>query len=126
MFGQTIDYYLLKPFTHKRNYATREELAARAKFSSFTMQDAQGYLTKIQSYFDGKIPVDPNLSYLDISCGMGRLIFGLSAAGSHDVTGVDIIKRDRLRYTKRRTRFLSGDVQNYLSAHNAAQLYLRV
>ena len=94
MFGATIDYYLLKPLTHNRNRATEAELNEQAKQSAYTLDEARAYVDRFQvEYFEHRFPIDPDMSYLDIGCGMGRLSLGLSCAGATDVTGIDIVKR---------------------------------
>ena len=106
MFGRTIDYYLLKPLTHKRNKATAQELdllaeqldlrsAGSPAHSPYTLEQARDYTKKaIDLYFGGSLPVDPDLSYLDLGCGSGRLSIGLSVLGVQDVTGMDILERN--------------------------------
>jgi SAM-dependent methyltransferase len=94
MFGEKIDYWLLRPLCHNQLYATEEELDKGARVVTFTRADAVAHLHKVRElYFGGRLPVDPALSYLDIGCGMGRLAFGLVEAGARDVTGVDIVPR---------------------------------
>ncbi len=95
MFGETIDYHILRPFTHGRNRATEVELNERARYSTYSLEEASKYLKKVkQVYFGGLFPIDPDISYLDIGCGMGRLSIGLSLAGAKNVTGIDIIARN--------------------------------
>ena len=94
MFGESIDYHLLKPLTHSRSRATEEELNAAARYSEFTLDDARTYLHRVQTeFFPGRFPIDKKLSYLDIGCGMGRLSIGLIDAGAENVTGIDISER---------------------------------
>lgn len=94
MFGEHIDYRLLRLIAHDRNKATEAELDGRAERSTFTIEDARAYLDKVKNvYFDGRLPVDPNLAYLDIGCGMGRLCIGLAAAGARNVTGIEVVPR---------------------------------
>ena len=82
MFGSTIDYYLLKPFCHSHNCATESELNERAKHSTFTRDEARDYLDRMVSeFFENRFPINPELSYLDVGCGMGRLSYGLNLAG---------------------------------------------
>ncbi|RIK65504.1 MAG: hypothetical protein DCC65_12540 [Planctomycetota bacterium] len=94
MLGEKIDYMLLRPFVHARNRATEAELDERARHSTFTLADARTHLQKvIHTYFNGKLKIDPSVSYLDIGCGMGRLSIALADAGARDVTGVDVVPR---------------------------------
>ncbi len=94
MFGKTIDYHLLKPLTHDRYRATEEELRRRAENSSYSLEEARAYCERARSvFFGGALPLDPELSYLDIGSGMGRLAVGLCAAGAKDVTGVEVVER---------------------------------
>lgn len=102
MLGPKIDYWLLRPFVHARNRATEKELDGAARKLSesvhignydYSLSDAQNYLKRINRLYGGNIPVSPDLSYLDIGCGMGRLCFGLIQSGARDVTGIDIVPR---------------------------------
>jgi 2-polyprenyl-3-methyl-5-hydroxy-6-metoxy-1,4-benzoquinol methylase len=94
MFGEKIDYWLLRPLCHDRLRATEKELDEGARMATFTRADAVAHLHKLRElHFRGRLPVDPALSYLDVGCGMGRLAFGLLESGARDVTGVDIVPR---------------------------------
>ena len=105
MFGQAVDYYILKPLTHNRNKATAEELDTQATelsrvgnvaaaYSPYTLEQAQAYTAKVVGlYFRNQFPIDPKLSYLDLGCGTGRLTVGLGLQGIKDVTGMDILPR---------------------------------
>lgn len=94
MFGELIDYYLLKPFTHSRNRATEEELNAKVRNKKYSLDDARAYLERARlENFSGHLPVDPSLSYLDVGCGNGRLSIGLGLAGAKNVTGIDVNAR---------------------------------
>jgi 2-polyprenyl-3-methyl-5-hydroxy-6-metoxy-1,4-benzoquinol methylase len=94
MFGKKIDYYLLKPFTHSENRATEDELMALARESSYSLDGARAYCERVKhEYFDGTLPIDKSLSYLDIGSGIGRLSIGLSLCGATDVTGVEVVER---------------------------------
>jgi SAM-dependent methyltransferase len=94
MFGETIDYWLLRPFCHARNRATEEELNQRAAETPFTREEALAYLERTRTFrFGGRLPLKPELSYLDIGCGTGQLVVGLLEGGARDVTGIDIVPR---------------------------------
>ena len=91
MFGNTIDYHILKPLTHSRGLATEAELATG---HGYTLDDASAYADKARKlYFDNRFPIDPTLSYLDLGCGPGKLSIGLSLAGANDITGLDAVSR---------------------------------
>ena len=54
MFGETIDYWLLRPIAHSRNRATEEELNARAEETKpFDPIAAQRRLNKLVFRFEG-------------------------------------------------------------------------
>lgn len=95
MFGEKVDYYLLRPFVHDRNKMTEEQLNEQSKNTTFNLQDAEYWLDRVTNFFfGGHLKVDPNLSYLDIGCGMGRLCIGLAHAGAKNVVGVDLVPRN--------------------------------
>ena len=92
MFGEAIDYSVLKPLTHSRNLATEEQLASTP---AYTLDEARAYLDKARKlYFGDMLPIDPRLSYLDLGCGTGQLSIGLTLSGVEDVTGIDIVDRN--------------------------------
>lgn len=121
MFGEKIDYFLLRPLVHGHNRATEEQLNEQAENTSFTLLQARAYLKRTINNFGGKLVVDPDLSYLDIGCGMGRLSVGLALAGAKDVTAVDIVPRhieeakalaERLECADQ-PQFLCSDIHNW-------------
>jgi len=122
MFGEKIDYHILRPFTYSRNRATQKELDERAAKTTFALEDARSYLARVQKeYFSGLFPIDPAFSYLDVGCGMGRLSIALSLAGVHDVTGIDIVEHniaealkiaDRLPASNR-PKFVAADIHQW-------------
>jgi SAM-dependent methyltransferase len=94
MFGQTVDYWLLRPLAHSNNRASEEELDARAtETKPFDAVKAGRRLQKLMVRFEGNLRIDPNLSYVDVGCGHGDLALALIQAGATDVTGVDIVDR---------------------------------
>lgn len=94
MFGERIDYHLLRPFTHSRNRATEAELDEMSRRLTYTLDEARAYVERAKrEYFNGHLPISPHLDYLDIGCGMGRFAIGLSLAGARKVAGIDIVSR---------------------------------
>lgn len=94
MFGEKIDYWLLRPFAHDRARATEEELSEKAKRAqSFDPVAAYQRLEKLIKRFEGNFRVDSGLSYLDVGCGGGDLALALVQAGATDVTGIDKVER---------------------------------
>lgn len=122
MFGATIDYHLLKPFTHRRNRAAEDELNQRAAETAYSLDDARAHLERLRGIYFPTLPVNPQLSYLDVGCGMGRLAIGLSLAGAQNVTGIDIMPRNIVQATaiaakipagQPRPDFICGDIHSW-------------
>jgi len=122
MFGERLDYQLLRLLVHDRNRATEGELNLRAHAAPSTLEAARAYLERVRhEFFGGEIPVTPNASYLDIGCGMGRLSVGLALAGARDVTGLEVVSRnvDEAQVLARqlpesaRPRFVHTDVHDW-------------
>ena len=121
MFGSTIDYRLLRPFTHSRNFATEEEIDARTVGMSIDLDAGVRRIQKLQRRFRGRFPIEPGLRYLDIGCGGGDIALGLAKVGAGYVTGIDIVPRyisaananaDRLQL-RHRVEFLQRDVHDW-------------
>jgi SAM-dependent methyltransferase len=94
MFGETLDYWLLKSLAHRRNIATEAELDARAAQTSPESFDAaMPKLHKLVRRFAGHLPVDATRSYLDMGCGTGELTIALAEMGVKRITGVDFLPR---------------------------------
>ncbi len=94
MFGETVDYLLLRILAHRRNFATEEQLDARARrVRPLPLEAASPKLTKLLRRFDGHLPVDARLRYLDMGCGNGALTLALARLGVGHITGVDFLPR---------------------------------
>ena len=108
MFGDSIDYRILRPLTHSRNLRSEDELAAR---QPYTLDEARAYLDKARKlYFGGRFPIDSSLSYLDLGCGLGEISIALGLSGARDVTGIDIIDRN-IATAKTAAQQLPADVR---------------
>jgi len=92
MFGEKLDYLLLRPFAHGENRATEEELNQRGS-SSLLGDQVVTKLPRIIERFDGNFPISKTLRYLDMGCGSGELTIALSKLGVRHIVGVDIMPR---------------------------------
>jgi 2-polyprenyl-3-methyl-5-hydroxy-6-metoxy-1,4-benzoquinol methylase len=122
---ERVDYRILRLLVTDRYKATEAELDEQAARSAFSVDDAHAYLEKVRDvYFDGRLPVRPDLSYLDIGAGMGRLAIGLAAAGARDVTGIEIVPRHVAEAERvagalppeSRPRFVNADIHDWAPA----------
>jgi 2-polyprenyl-3-methyl-5-hydroxy-6-metoxy-1,4-benzoquinol methylase len=93
MFGEKLDYLILRRFAHKRNLATEEDLNIRGRDPLGSAEEANPKLQKHIGFFEGKIPISPNLRYLDMGCGKGELTILLGKMGCGHITGIDIVPR---------------------------------
>lgn len=95
MFGERLDYQLLRPLTHTRNRA--DEHTLNAQFAVAIPPDvdaAAARLAKLRARFEGHFELHPGLRWLDVGCGRGDLDLALLKAGATDVTGIDLIPRN--------------------------------
>jgi SAM-dependent methyltransferase len=146
MLGPIVDYWVLRPFTHGSNSASEEELNSRAGSvdaepilghfrppcvtceASFTQPDMEIDLyrvQKLQSRVQGRLPISPNLRYLDIGCGEGGISLALARLGAQSVTGIDMVRRHiaaaidnatRLHLSSR-VKFICEDVHSWQPPH---------
>jgi len=91
MFGARIDYLILRPFTHKRNLASEAALDEKCKQKEIDLGAAQARLQRLMDRFEGRLPLDAELRYLDVGCGAGDIAIALAKAGCKHVTGIDIL-----------------------------------
>jgi SAM-dependent methyltransferase len=94
MFGRKIDYLILRSLSHDRNKRTEEALNAEAsRQAPLAPEQAAAKLKTHIDRFDGHLPLDPALRYLDMGCGTGELTVALAMLGLARVTGVDMVPR---------------------------------
>ena len=126
MLGQTLDYLILRPFTHSRNAATEEELNSYAPPQTpLALEDATFRLQKWMSRLEGHFPISDTLRYLDIGCGQGDITIALVQAGCKKVTGIDLVPRmiDQATLHAQRLRvdncveFLCADIHDWTPPH---------
>lgn len=123
MFGSTIDYWLLLPFTHNRNSATEEELNIMApQVWNCNVVAAVRRIEKLQTRLQGQFPIRTDFRYLDIGCGSGDIAIGLARLGACHVTGIDMVPRcisaaitniERLQLHDR-VKFVCEDIHNWI------------
>jgi SAM-dependent methyltransferase len=100
MLGATLDYLILRGIAHRRNRATEQQLdALSGQVPAGSLEDAVSKCRKLLDRFEGHLPVDPGLSYLDLGCGTGELTLAFAKLGVERITGVDLLPRniDRAR-----------------------------
>lgn len=94
MLGERIDYWVLRAFAHSEARATEAELdALHASGALDGHEAAERKLRKLMRRFEGRLPVDPGLRYLDMGCGTGELSIFLARLGAGHVTGIDFMPR---------------------------------
>lgn len=122
MFGERLDYLLLKPLTHTRGRATEEELNTRfGQPHTIDLDAARRRLTKLRDRYEGHLELKPGDRWLDVGCGRGDLDVALLDAGVSDLTGIDIIPRNieaaraaaAALQLEARAHFLVGDIHRW-------------
>jgi trans-aconitate methyltransferase len=94
MLGETLDYWMLKGFAHRRNIATEDELNSRAgETTAQAFEAAMPKMRKLMRRFGGRLSADPTKRYLDMGCGTGELTLALARMGAGQITGVDFVPR---------------------------------
>ena len=86
MFGKTIDYRLLRLFAHGR-HPEAEEL--RQLERDLSIESAAARFEKWNRRLDNEIPIEPDMRYLEVGCGMGEMSLALAQRGCRHVTGID-------------------------------------
>ncbi len=95
MFGETLDYYILRNVAYPRHRTTESELNDRAnQVVPGAFEKAASKARILIERFEGSFPLDPTLRYLDMGCGTGELTIALSRLGINHITGVDFLPRN--------------------------------
>lgn len=125
MFGERLDYVILRGLAHRRNLASEAELDARFRCVSVETYEAEmPKFRKVVERFGGHLPIDGSKRYLDMGCGTGELTIAFARAGVGHITGVDVLPRsiERARaYAARlgvgeRTEFVCADLHAWKPA----------
>jgi SAM-dependent methyltransferase len=115
MLGQTLDYLILRPFSHQRNIRTEEELDSLASQEALLTMEAGSFrLEKLISRLEGNFPISDTLRYLDIGCGQGDIAVALGKAGCRDVTGIDFVPRKIAQATVNAQRLKVDDYVHFV------------
>jgi SAM-dependent methyltransferase len=95
MLGATLDYLILRTLAHRRNRATEEQLDSLSERASpAALEEAGSKFAKLVERFEGHLPIDPRLRYLDVGCGSGELTLAFASRGIGRITGVDVLPRN--------------------------------
>jgi SAM-dependent methyltransferase len=122
VFGERLDYLILRAMAHRRNRATEAELdAAFLRVSAASYDEEMPKFAKILERFGGALPIEPGLRYLDMGCGTGELTIAFARNGVEEITGVDFLPRsvERARAYARalgvadRAQFVCADLHDW-------------
>src|SRR5262245_1148254 len=94
MLGATLDYFILRALANCRNLATEEELEGAFNEEAASSDGADPKFQKLVERFEGHLPLDPSLRYLDLGCGSGELTLAFARRGVRRITGVDFLPRN--------------------------------
>ena len=126
MFGRMLDYLILKPFTHRRNLKTEDELNSSATCSALqASEQASSRLQKLIVRLGGHFQISDTLRYLDIGCGTGDIAIALANAGCAKVSGIDFVPRMIDKATRDaktlwlddRVNFICADIHHWKPPH---------
>ena len=84
MFGEMIDYYVLRPFTHNRNIATEDQLNSKANEPDIDLDFALSRVQKLEQRLEGRFPVRPGLRVSRCGMRQRRHYDCLGEAGSRE------------------------------------------
>jgi SAM-dependent methyltransferase len=117
MFGEKLDYLILRTFAHQHNIASEKELNTKANRVSHSLDEAIPRLRKYIDRFEGEFPVRTDFRYLDMGCGSGELSIALARLGCQHVTGVDFVPRYIANATQidenQTVNFICQDLNNW-------------
>ncbi len=85
MFGETIDYHLLRPFC-RRSISAEHGATETNRGKQEVSQQLESFLR----YFGGRLNLQ-NLVVLDLGCGHGELALEIARHGAAAVCGVDMV-----------------------------------
>lgn len=95
MLGAALDYLVLRSLAHRGNLATEEQLDSLfGRAANASTEEAGAKCRKLIDRFEGHLPIDPRLRYLDLGCGSGELTLAFARLGARRITGVDLLPRN--------------------------------